>query len=117
MSKRSKNYSWNAEQVHYMLECADDGYTLEEASKEMIEKGWIKRTVPSLRSKYRSYTGSKWPNPVETIVRHSRDIEEVVTIIEPEEDEEEQIEKSSSIVTTMVLLLMGGLMLAYGWMQ
>lgn len=65
---RMSKSNWTNKQVEAMMELAEAGLTLEDASAAMINTGWEKRTVPSLRMKYRSHTGTKWPMKIDLAV-------------------------------------------------
>tara|TARA_R100000458_G_C8272025_1_gene246816 strand:+ start:1610 stop:1927 length:318 start_codon:yes stop_codon:yes gene_type:complete len=103
--------SWTEEEVKGMLELADAGKSIEEASEAMINTGWENRTVASLRSKYRIETGEKWPSNIEKEPLILEDeIADDIDYVEPYE------EQSSRMTTTIVLFLFGIGLLAYGWL-
>jgi len=101
---------WTQEQIDGMIEFAKAGKSLEETSNAMIATGWENRTVPSLRSKYRSYTGNNWPkqNNNDEIV-----IEDIVEDV-PLSAEIDNFEPKWT-QGLIILLLIAGVAVAYGW--
>ena len=95
---------WTQEQIDAMMELADVGISLEEASSAMIATGWEKRTVPSLRSKYRSYTGSNWP----TGKPH-------VSVNNDVEDTPVNLKRPTIRHGLIILTLLVGVAVIYGW--
>ena len=96
---------WTEEQIEAMMAVADAGLSLEEASAAMINTGWEKRTVPSLRSKYRSYTGNNWP--VKTV-----DESELTEI---EEDFPVNMESPGTDWMPFVMIGIGLMIAGYTW--
>jgi hypothetical protein len=107
--------NWTKEQIDVMLQYAEEGVSIEDASAGMITTyGWNKRTVPSIRSKYRSYTGLNWPNVGNKLFTELAD--DTALIVEDYEERITELEKESSKNTTLLFLLLVGVGLVYyGW--
>tara|TARA_R100000152_G_C6781951_1_gene217736 strand:- start:6996 stop:7322 length:327 start_codon:yes stop_codon:yes gene_type:complete len=102
---------WTEEQVEYMEMCAEKGFSLEETSEKMIATGWENRTVPSVRSKYRSHTGQKWPETIFDIIED--DIVEDIPYQSEPFPETEMASKVDWVITTCVLI--GAMIIGYWW--
>jgi hypothetical protein len=99
--------NWTSKQVEAMMELANVGFSLEDASAAMINTGWEKRTVASLRSKYRSHTGTNWPITIDLELEDS--VEEAIPT--PMDIEHNK----SKLGHVLILLVVVGIAVAYGW--
>jgi hypothetical protein len=99
--------NWTSKQIEAMMEFAEAGISIEDTSSAMIATGWEKRTVPSIRSKYRSYTGSNWPMKIDlTVEDEMPDVEEHIPV---------NIESPGIDWMPIIMIGIGALIMGYYW--
>jgi len=99
--------NWTSKQIEAMMEFAEAGISIEDTSSAMIATGWEKRTVPSIRSKYRSYTGSNWPMKIDlTVEDETPDVEEHIPV---------NIESPGIDWMPIIMIGIGALIMGYYW--
>jgi len=100
--------NWTSKQVEAMMEFAEAGLSIEDTSSAMIATGWEKRTVPSIRSKYRSHTGTNWPMKI--------DLTQGVTELTDVEEHTPVNIKSPGIEWMPIIMIgIGAMIMGYYW--